>query len=239
MKYHSEAKLEQMDMEQLRLHRSAVSSHLREMARLGTDVDAEGNPSEQWELWLEQIIAVSRFQHILQQLAIDASLARLRVHGAAMLTRLGIPPGDPPDGDDGQVGSGRTPSYKSEAKLESMDLGELAQHRKKVLKHMQEMQRLEQHKHIDENGDEVYTPAFSGWLSQVGKVNAFEKRLLAQGNGMSSHSKHHSVEHMDAMRKAMAQGHTFDGAHTLAMQQVGRGRPRLARELSKTQYRVR
>jgi len=39
---------------------------------------------------------------------------------------------------------------------------------------------------------------------------------------LNKHSKHHSKEHMDMMKKLMREGSSFKAAHTAAQKQVGK-----------------
>ena len=43
-----------------------------------------------------------------------------------------------------------------------------------------------------------------------------------QKKTLSKHAKHHSVKHMQLMRKLMNEGKTFSQAHTQAQKKVGK-----------------
>ncbi len=97
--------------------------------------------------------------------------------------------------------------------------------------------------------DGSHSPLVKRLLDEYDKASDFEQIKWQEwleantepaGDGLEEHGKFHSDEHMHVMKKAMARGLTFDDAHILAINQVGQGLsfPRLARELSRTQYRV-
>ena len=73
-------------------------------------------------------------------------------------------------------GDGRKPT---EAKLEQMNLGQLREARRVVMRHLETLTRLG----LDKDSDGFHTRQYSRWGSQAGKIVAFERRL--RGDGLS------------------------------------------------------
>ena len=48
------------------------------------------------------------------------------------------------------------------------------------------------------------------------------KLTTRQKNLLDKHSEHHSVKHMEEMKKLMLKGKTFNEAHNLTMKKVGK-----------------
>ena len=71
------------------------------------------------------------------------------------------------------------PKYYSEAKLEQMNLGQLREARRAVMRHLETLTRLG----LDKDSDGFHTRQYSRWGSQAGKIVAFERRL--RGDGLS------------------------------------------------------